>query len=383
LLVVRLSLHSTPRFCLHFSHNYDGPIRHRYWRVDGDLKPEIAICTTTLTLFTFYLNRNLHELLQGGQAALGVIFASVSKLATASPDSCISCSAQHDAKLWTPSTCSDLCSLELANAPLEVQLHNFMVDTLSIDLVLNSIYIAAADTTSLNLLPGCPVEQTRIRDVIDSFSDLEILRTAKDIRSAIRGTDVYGHERESLLSWLCVRLKGLIVKTPRGFSVPSMGEKTKQLLMLNSLPGRERLFNAQLDSQSGTGVVFHGTQASRMFLILTEGLKVMTNTAFMLHGAAGGTGVYCGDDLGTSLPYAGTMTECWRNSKVGNMRTMLGCELTGYSSPPPSNFHIISDSNRLLIRYIFLLPSDFQTPPKHHVAPAMMTAFTKLRSGLR
>jgi hypothetical protein len=380
MLSIRLHLHSTPRFCLHTSPDERSRSGHSYWRVGSPQKPNTPICTTALTPFTYYLNRNIHELLQGGRHSLGSVFSSISSLVTASPDRCISCCVPLGVKTWA--TCSDRCSLELGTAPLEIQLHNFLIDKLSIDLLLSCVYMAAADTTDKELLPGCPVEKSKVRAVIDSIPDLDILRKSSNVRKAIHGSDGLGQDRENLLSWLCIKIRGFIVKAPSDFKIPSMGENTKQLLMLNSHPDRERLFKAQQDSQQGTGVVFHGTQPSRMFLILTEGLKAMTNTEFMLHGGVGGAGVYCGDKLEISLPYAGKIGECWNKSELGNMRIMLGCELSGYVSPGSSNTHVIGDGNRLLIRYIFLLPVGFQPAPRHHVAQAMMTAFPRLRSGL-
>jgi hypothetical protein len=157
---------------------------------------------------------------------------------------------------------------------------------------------------------------------------------------------------------------------------------TKQFLILNSNHERERLFNAQPGSQQGGGVVFHGTQVSRLFLILTEGLKVMSNSAFMLHGAAAGPGIYCGDNQATSLGFAGNTGGSWRNSALGNMRIMLGCELAGYAPPRQGNAHTVADQNRLLVRYVFLLPQGYQAPLRQHVEPAMSTASARLRSGL-
>ncbi|KAH0537287.1 hypothetical protein FGG08_005912 [Glutinoglossum americanum] len=378
MLVVRLGPLGSSQFCIHFSPNDEGQGRHKYWRPADNREPGSTICTTRPNLFTYYLGHNLSQLLQRGCPSLQFIHLAILGLIAASPATCIVCCGSMRAKLWKPAACSKGCSLKLRNAPLEVRLHNLLVDPLSIDLLLNCVYAAAADQSNLNLLPGCPIQTTKIRAVIDSFGPLASLQAATDLRAAIRGYDVYGRDREHLLSWLCLRFRGFMMTAPDGFRIPSM-PNTQQFLILNSNHTRERLFNEQ---QGASGVVFHGTHASRLFLVLTEGLKVLSNTAFMLNGAAAGPGIYCGDEQAASVVFAGSMDQSWSNSALGNMKIMLGCELAAYAAPLQWGAHVVTDQNKLLVRYVFLLPQTYQSPPRHHVEPAMSTAFAKLRSGL-
>jgi hypothetical protein len=381
ILLVRLCLQESPQFCIHFSPNDEGRGQHNYLRPADNHEPGSTICTKRSNLFTYYLGRHLHQLLRRGHFSLQSIHSAILKLITASPATCLVCSGSMSIKLWKPAACSKDCSFKLRNAPLEVRLHNLLVDTLSIDLLLTCVYAAAADQSNLKLLPGCPVQKTNIKAVIDSFPPLASLETATDLQAAIRGDDGYGKDREKLLSWLCLKFRGFMLTAPDGFRVPSM-PNTKQFLILNSNHEREQLFNAQLGSQGVGGTVFHGTRVSRLFLILTEGLKSMSNTTLMLHGTTMGVGIYCGDNQGTSLPYAGTTGQSWRNSALKDMRIMLGCELAGYGAPYSGSVHVVADQNRLLVRYVFLLPQAYQHPPRHHVEPAMRTAFANLRSGL-
>ncbi|KAI9786207.1 MAG: hypothetical protein M1839_007617 [Geoglossum umbratile] len=381
MLVVRLSLLGSPQFCIHFSPNDEGRGRHKYWRPVNNRKPSSAICTTKPNLFTYYLGRSLNQLLQRGNFSLQSIHSAILKLITSSPAECLVCCGSMGIKLWKPAACSKNCSLELRNAPIEVRLHNLLVDPLAIDLLLCCVYAAAADQSTLKLLPGCPIQMANVRAVIDSLQPLANLQTATDLQAAIRGHDAYGEDRELLLSWLCLKFRGFMLTVPDGFRIPSM-PSTRQFLIVNSNHGRERLFNQQPGAQGGSGVVFHSTHASRLFLVLTEGLKVMSGTQFMLNGAVSGPGIYCGNDQASAIPYAGSTGQSWANSALGNMRIVLGCELAAYTPPIYSHAHVITDQNRLAVRYVFLLPPGYQPPPRHHVEPAMMTAFTALRSGL-
>lgn len=380
MLLVRLFLHGSPQFCIHFSPNDEGRGQHNYWRPADNQELCSAVCTTRPNLFAYYLGRNLHQLLRRDHS-LQTIHSAVLKLITASPATCLFCSAPMNIKLWKAAACSKGCSFKLRTASLEVRLHNLLVDPLSIDLFFTCVYASAADRSNLTLLPGCPVQKSKIRAVIDSFPTLASLQTAPDLQAAIRGNDGCGRDRENLLSWLCLKFRGFMLAAPDGFRVPSM-PNTKQFLMLNSNHDKEQLFKAQLGSQGGSGVVFHGTTISRLFLILTEGLKVMSNTPFMQNGAALGAGIYCGNDQRASLSFAGNTGQSWRNSALGDMSIMLGCELAAYTAPSSGGAWLVTDESRLMVRYVFLLPQGYQTPPRHHVEPAMSTAFAKLRSGL-
>jgi poly(ADP-ribose) polymerase-like protein len=392
MLVIRLRLQERPvgtslqaSFCIHFSPQDDTETQHLY-HDSATTEPTTRMCNATLTFFTFYIARNLYRLFQrrstGGRAILRSVYSRVQDLINKSPQTCIACSRTTATRLWRPAACSPNCSLNLRVAPLEVRLHNLLVDPLSIDLILTSIYAAAIETAPIDLLPGCPVARAQLRAVIDSFPHLNTLKNAHDLSSAIRGSssDGYGEDRERLLSWLCLKFRGFMIEAPSGFRVPSMPQ-TKQFVLLNSHHEHEAAFQAQMGSQLSSGVVFHGTTLSRLFSILTSGLKVMSHRA-ALHGAAYGSGIYLGDDQTTSFSFAKPTGTSWRHSSLSNMRVMLGCELAAYTQSSHGTIHVVQDMNRVIVRYVFLLPANYQCPPRHHVEPAMQAAYAMLRSGI-
>lgn len=398
-LIVRLCLLESPKFCIHFAPGDEGRSPHNLWQPSPVQSPDATICSAKPSMFSYYLSRHLNHILQnwnfsmpGGfpssnnpftsrEISLDFFYSAIQKLITESPSTCLVCCGQMSAKLWKPSACSKVCSTNLRKAPLEVRLHNLLVDPLAMDLILTAVYEASADLTKLKLLPGCPVQKNRIRAVIDSFPPLASLQTSTNFSAAIRGLDEYGKEREDLLSWVCLKFRGLMLSAPENFRVPSM-PGTQQFLLMNSSHEREKLFATNVTSRGSSGVVFHGTQISRLFLILTEGLKSMSGTPFMAHGNSGGAGVYCGDDQTMSLGYSGNTGQSWKNSALSNMRVMLGCELATYTSPVSGSYHVVTNHNSLLVRYVFLLPPTYQPPPRHHVEPAMKSAFSYLQSGL-
>lgn len=202
MFLIRLSLLSDPQFCVHFSPNDEGQERHRYCRPKDSHEPPTMLCSTKPTLFTYYLGRNVYQILRNGKPSLQEFYKSIESLITAHPSACLVCSSAIGTKLWKPASCSVHCSRKLRQAPLEVRLHNLLIDPAAIDLLLTCVYAAAADTTNLDLLPGCPVTKGRITAVIDTFPVLTTYQTAHNLKAAIQGSDGFGKEREDLLSWL-------------------------------------------------------------------------------------------------------------------------------------------------------------------------------------
>ncbi|RSL57973.1 hypothetical protein CEP53_006295 [Fusarium sp. AF-6] len=380
LLVVRVCLRSSAGFCIHYAPNDEATgNRHRYWKTSSG-EPDRPICGTKPSLFTYYLSRNLHRLLATRQA-VSVIHSSIDKWVTTSPSTCGICGALISVRLWKFAACSRSCSVRFRQAPLEVRLHNLLVDPLSVDLLISSVYAAALDGSNLDLLPGCPVAKASLPTVINSLPPMATLAKAPNISQVLRRSH-YGVDQERLLSWLCLSFRGFMRSVPSGFTIPSMPQ-TQQFLLMNSHHEREQAFEAHLGAtaSAGSGPVFHGTNISRLFLILSTGLKNVSNTALMRHGAASGPGIYCGDEQETSLAYSQAIGNSWSNSAIDQqMRVMLGCELAKY---PTGNTptHVVQDETRVLVRYVLLLPANYHSPPRRHVVPAMSTAFALLRSG--
>ncbi|KAI0127151.1 hypothetical protein BJ170DRAFT_581465 [Xylariales sp. AK1849] len=383
MLIVRVQMWPTVRFCVHVSPRDDSISRHRMLTVRSGAAPDSAICSVRPSLFSYYVGRQLHHHLSSGRSTLSSIHALVQGLIAKAPASCLICCTSMQTKSWKPFACSAGCSLSLRRAPLEVRLHNLLIDSLAIDLLLTTIFSAIGDNQHSQLLAGCPVQFARLQTVINSIPNLSSLQTADDLRTAVCGIDQFAKEREALLSWMCLSFRGLILSAPAGFVVPSMPGAI-QFVMPNNNHEREEAFNAQAGARNSSGVVFHGTPIARLWPILTGGLKVMSDTNLMIHGASHGAGVYCGEEPSMSLNgYSSTSTgQSWANSSLRNLKALLGCQLAGYTAAS-QGYHVVSDANRLVVRHLFLVPVHFQCPIRAHVVGAMTTANAAFRTGLR
>jgi hypothetical protein len=371
LLIVRLNFQQsgTPKFCIHFWTGGDIPNKHAP-----------GTCANRSNLFVYYLGGRLFYLIRDRQFSWKSVHDTVSSLITSLPTSCLVCPKQLKTRLWKPAPCSRECSYTLRSAPLEVRLHNLLIEPASLDLLLTCMYEVAGSQSPLDLLPNCPITKDKLRSVIDSFPPLAKFQDTHNLRQAIHGTDNKGSERELLLSWLCLRFRGLILKARGNFRVPSM-PNTLQFLMLNSDHEREHAFNTKRAGKGSGRAAFHGTGVLRLFRILSEGLKVMSGTEFQASGASFGNGIYLAEEQNISLGYAGSTNKSWKNSALKDLRVLLGCEVATDLPPPPGQYHVIADEKSVLVRYIFLIPQGYGAPPRRHVEPAMTSTFTNLRSG--
>ena len=63
----------------------------------------------------------------------------------------------------------------------------------------------------------------------------------------------------------------------------------------------------KLKDRHGSHLLFHGSDASNWYSIVKRGLKIMSKTPRMRHGATFGTGIYLTENLATALTYSGSL----------------------------------------------------------------------------
>ncbi len=173
-LVVRVSYKSQPGFCLHLSSDYIADARHDYccYSPGQDVAP-FPSCLARLNPFTYLLTQSLRRLFTCGSTTLTSIHEHASAVVRSPAAQCLVCVSSFGGQIWRPTVCSsDACRQELSRAPLEVRLHNLLDDPPVLDFLLCCLHAAAQDTT-LDLLPDCPIEKTLLTEVINSFPPTE------------------------------------------------------------------------------------------------------------------------------------------------------------------------------------------------------------------
>ncbi|KAK4206923.1 hypothetical protein QBC37DRAFT_456928 [Rhypophila decipiens] len=397
-VVVRVS--HWRRFCIHPVDDADLTVTRDHVGWDcRQPRPCQGTCGVDLNLFSYGLAGAVHVALQSH--SLQTIHDTVAAFITDPPSQCIVCHVGNTPRRWRPTACSQICLAALTTIPPHVSLQFLVIDSLALDFLLTSVYLASTDPCTMSHLSGCPVPRAQLPAVIDSFPPLSGASTARDVHNALRAAESHsrvagasmGSQRESLLVWLLFFFQGFIATTPSNRRIPSMPH-TIQFSVLDlahspssethSLYGSSSMGHA--NTNTNTNVVFHGTRPSRFLSIFQGGLMVMSGTSGQINGAAQGPGVYCGDDPVTSLPYCGTTGSAWRNSKLKNRRLLLACEMKGYTAPGPGKIHVVTNpagGAGLAVRWIFLLPEGrFQCPERRHVEIGLRSGFRWIREGM-
>ncbi|KAM7211661.1 hypothetical protein V8F06_012961 [Rhypophila decipiens] len=399
-VVVRVS--HWRRFCIHPVDDADLSVTrgHVGWDCHQP-RPCQGTCGVELNLFSYGLAGVVHVALQSH--SLQTIHDTVAAFITDPPSQCIVCHVGSTPRRWRPTACSQICLAALTTIPPHVSLQFLVIDSLALDFLLTSLYLASTDPCTTSHLSGCPIPRAQLPAVIDSFPPLSDASAARDVHNALRAAESrsrfagasLGSQRESLIAWLLFSFQGFIATTPSNRRIPSMPH-TIQLSVFDlahspsyetqSLYGSSSMGHVNTDTTTNTNVVFHGTRPSRFLSIFQGGLMVMSGTSGQINGAAQGPGVYCGDDPVTSLPYCGTTGSAWRNSKLKNRRLLLACEMKGYTAPGPGKIHVVKDpagGDGLAVRWIFLLPEGrFQCPERRHVEIGLRSGFRWIKEGM-
>ncbi|CAK7201277.1 hypothetical protein SEUCBS139899_003980 [Sporothrix eucalyptigena] len=375
--------------------------KHSYWlpRSDWYRKPTSRICTSSFNLFTHALSQRLHRHFLTDDVTLKSIYDITNDTIKRPGSQCTSCGDPLRG-LWKPTICTkDECIKEMSKSSLLVRAYSLLIDAPVLDFLLSCLYAAAKDTSGLQLLStDCPFDKTRLATILDSFPALpaDETKTPFDLLNKIRSNPYLANEREQVLAWMSKWFRGCMLSAPQGKRLSIMSD-VQQFLLFNSTPECEKAFEESASGDSSrrgdrtTGdVVFHGSQTSRMWKVLTEGLRNMSNTRYMAHGAVNGPGIYMADEPSTSFGYSGAINNTWNKSAFRGKKILLGCELIKLdpfaplpagAKRPPSGTHIVTDESRVLVRYVFICPSTYSMPPARHIDQGMKSTFASLRSG--
>ncbi|EPE07986.1 uba ts-n domain containing protein [Ophiostoma piceae UAMH 11346] len=378
---------------------------HQYWRPRVRGKPRSRMCTVSFNLFTYTLSQRLHRHFvdDDGVGKETVTLKSIHDIVSDTigrPGSeCTSCGDSLTG-LWKPTVCSKpSCSIELSESSLLVQAYGLLVDGPVLDFLLGCVYSAARDSSGLQLLGSdCPYDKAKMCTVLDTFPALpaDDNTTPFDLLNKIRtASSILVREREQVLAWMSKWFRGCMLSAPPGKRLSIMSD-VEQFLLYNSTPECEKAFYDTVQASGSrsvakTGnVVFHGSPPARMWKVLTEGLRNMSNTRYMAHGAVNGPGIYLADEPVTSFNYSGQFNNTWSKSAYRGKKVLMGCELLEQNpnaplpagaKKPPAGTHIVTDESRVLVRYVFICPSTYAMPVARNIDMAMRSTFGSLRAG--
>ena len=244
--------------------------------------------------------------------------------------------------------------------------------------MLMSVYAAAVKERA-ELLPGCPIQGFHtIKTILNSLPSMSFMKDATDLSKDLRN---HHKDSEALISWACVQHRGLVATATGVCLIPKFPISVHQFVVANASPRLESDFVSRLPRRSSkTTVLFHGTSFDRLPAILAQGLRVCSGTALQSVGAVHGSGIYLAEEPHVSIGYSST-TLTWSESGLHNMRLLLACEVVGSGHKVSKGIHLITDPAAVMVRYLFLVPSDVKVPPAKDVSRSIATVMSSLRSG--
>jgi len=382
-LVLRLTMHhlNAASFCMHLDNEKTPTSKrcHERWNpVAAQSVPDNPPCYGRANRLTYQLTRVVSRHLQVNSSSLEQIHKLVTIAMKDLNRSCLVCGTLKSTQLRRSTTCQRGCSIMYRLAPLDVRLAEIRNDPATMDLLLTTVHYAAA-SRKINLLPNCNFASTQqVAQALASVPALSTLQNVSSLRWALHYLG--GCHTEKLLSWTCLNYRGFLVSATGKMRIPGLPADTQQFLLASAAPELEAAFLARMGNGTSR-VLWHGTAMERLYAILCEGLKICSGTALQIHGAASGAGIYTAEEPVTAWGYSATpSTANWAGSSFRNVRVLLGLEAAGPAVG--TGIQLVKDPSTLIVRYVFLIPSNAAMPAAANVAPAMLSAYKSLRAGI-
>jgi hypothetical protein len=208
----------------------------------------------------------------------------------------------------------------------------------------------------------------RVLDSCPSLADMQKLAKEGVLLETLKKIDPLLFP---LLKWIITSNRSHLRLLAKEDFIPQLGSKF-QFILLSSSPAKELMFQQtkkSIASSSGKApsvFAFHGSPIGNWHSILRMGLKNMSHTPEMMHGAAFGKGIYLALDSGTSVLYSARSGSggFWRNSMFESGFTCLAvCEVLNTPSlPEPKPYYVIPNESIVCTRFFCIYPSSTIAP---------------------
>ena len=270
-------------FCVHVNENGEDADDEPHTFYAEDTPPIKSYCHGRPTRLTYLVSSALWHMMQTGRnQPIAMWYEVVSKVVTTSGSRCMICASSGSARLHRPTICgSQVCQKLWLSSDLETRISDLRTDGRAVDLLLAATFTTAAGG-DLALLPNRPnnlSDSQRLINLLNSLPATNQLASAADLSKRIRR---HGRRAEVLLSWACNSYRGFLVSAQGKYKIPSM-PNVHQFLLVDACPEVESRF-ARHNSTQPRNILFHGTSLDRLYAILTEGLRNLSNTPLMKHG---------------------------------------------------------------------------------------------------
>jgi hypothetical protein len=394
-LIVRLAmgeLSSVPLFCIHLDielGKLDNSGGHSPWlfNAKGTLE-ETKSCCGQMNRATYHLRGTLESYLHCGLKTVKGIYEMLKRSLDCLLETCITCGNSHGVRLHRPTPCKNIsCRRLFVHPDRNFQLNDLKEDPQVADLLFTVVQTALSSGNPA-LLPDRGWNKFKPwTEALDKIATLAILSRSEGWTNI----DYADKSTLPILRFILLEYNGFLVSATGRVRTPSPGGQIRipnmpgahQFLLANAAPHLEKAFAIK----KGTGpttVVFHGTSMDRLYAILCDGLKVLSNTPLQKNGAVRGKGIYVAEEPSTAWGYASQHVsprtgKGWASHTFDCFHVLLACEALGVVKG--GDVHVIKDPETLILRYIFLTPSGMRAPLAAHIVPAIASVCNSLRSG--
>eukprot|EP00455_Lapot_gusevi_P043103 TRINITY_DN519_c0_g1_i1.p1 TRINITY_DN519_c0_g1~~TRINITY_DN519_c0_g1_i1.p1 ORF type:complete len:641 (-),score=148.73 TRINITY_DN519_c0_g1_i1:262-2184(-) len=309
---------------------------------------------------------------------------------------CLICDEILEFEGLKPAVCSRaVCCMSYAELGLGFDLGSEIENNPEVtDLVISMTYVAAMKNRLMQVTPiGVQSKDAygqKLTFLVDNGDDekkvldLEKLRTTLHaIPSVSEMKDMLRHgvfqsalddadfKIRPLLQWILTSNRAHLRKLHPHELIPEI-TSPHQFVLISSTPEKEAIFQrlkreAERHRGEGKGSIYawHGSPVENWHNILRTGLRNMSNTQYMLNGAAYGQGIYMAQDIGTSIGYCrlqGNDRNHWEHSMFGqSMFFMTLCEVVNHADlKPPNPYYVVPNEEWVMTRFFFVFSSSSQ-----------------------
>eukprot|EP01087_Luapelamoeba_hula_P016667 TRINITY_DN5141_c0_g1_i1.p1 TRINITY_DN5141_c0_g1~~TRINITY_DN5141_c0_g1_i1.p1 ORF type:complete len:723 (-),score=132.06 TRINITY_DN5141_c0_g1_i1:71-2239(-) len=310
---------------------------------------------------------------QAGKAKTNFFIAMISYLKSRignCSNFCPICDARHECEGVKPIVCSKPDCIwryeELglgANVNSEIARAPEVVD-LMISLALSASECARAEDVLVPYPSDFLDEKkakdfNRLKQTLNDLPPLSDLKEFSEIRATLDKLDPNppGHKvYYRLIRWLLTSNRAHLIRLSEEQQFAEMATPYQYMLLMSN-PEKEARF-AQLKKKHGSFLAFHGSPLENWHSIMHNGLRNLSNTKGMLHGAAHGAGIYLAPNAGTSQGYM-RVGSGWSKSVFGRSAGCLAlCEVIDHESVFGRDHsqwcYVVKEDDHVMTRYFFI-----------------------------
>jgi hypothetical protein len=278
--------------------------------------------------------------------------------------SCQICFKKFPMQVYKPSICTDLVCFNLLNIDFDFEQQQYGLETMYKCQFFGSAILELLTTTQQDI--GKELEFYGLHDLLTILNKTpqQLFKLLGDVTKGMKSpfTDLLPstnkpnnkpkfEEIPRMMKWVLTNQMSTLVDIGP-VKIPQLDCWEKMLVFPNDVEKELQFQDLKSNSGGKTYYVFSGTSVSRAHAILRYGLRSLSGTSKMLHGASYGNGIYTSTCSSTSGGYAqsaynrfgftgSTTSSSTDVSSTIGQGVLMVCEI--FSDREPTNIFVVQD----------------------------------------